>query len=319
MNIVFTICSSNYLSQALSLKGSFLKHNPDKAFYIVLADRKPEFINDKSIVEVKKIGIKLDVFDTLLAEYNIIEFNTAIKPFAFAYFMRNENPDNVVYLDPDILIYQSFNKLIDELNESDFILTPHLLKPIQNKELYHLMLDTINTGTYNLGFLGLHNSETTKGFIEWWQEHLTYYGHNRILEGQFYDQKVMNLIPGFYDNVLVSKSFGRNVAEWNLHERKISKKSGEFYINSELLEFFHFSGVKITNYEDNLNQNNLIKLADSPELKTLIEGYISLNKENHYERLKSLPCFFNLQPNIHRASRKEIYLHKIKKWLHLKR
>src|SRR5690554_4432392 len=219
MNIVFTICSSNYLSQALSLKSSFLKHNKETSFYIILADRKPNFINDEAIIEVEEIGIDSEIFKTLLTEYNIIEFNTAIKPFAFDFLVKSRKSNNIVYLDPDILVFQSFERLFIELNDYNFMLTPHILNPIKNKSFYKLLLDTINTGTFNLGFLGLNINETTIGFIEWWKSHLTHYGHNRILEGQFYDQKVMNLVPTFYEKVLVSRNPGRNIAEWNFHER----------------------------------------------------------------------------------------------------
>ncbi|WP_109359725.1 glycosyltransferase family protein [Brumimicrobium oceani] len=298
---------------------SYLKHNKDAEFYIILADKKPEFIKDESIVEVENIGIIAEVFSTLLKEYNIIEFNTAIKPFAFDFLVKSRKPNNIVYLDPDILVYQSFDKLFNELEGNNFMLTPHILNPIKNKAIYHLLLATINTGTYNLGFLGLNINETTIGFIEWWKSHLTHYGHNRILEGQFYDQKVMNLVPAFYEKVLITRNSGRNIAEWNFHERSLSKKDEKYYVNSDLLEFFHFSGVKITSYEDNLGLNKLIRLADSVELKVLIENYISENKLNHYEKLRTIPCAYQLQPNIHRASKKEVYIYKIKKWLSSKK
>ena len=37
-NVVFTICAKNYFAQALTLKKSFLKNNPDCDFYIFLSD-----------------------------------------------------------------------------------------------------------------------------------------------------------------------------------------------------------------------------------------------------------------------------------------
>lgn len=319
MNITFTICSSNYLSQALSLKNSFIKFNPNSSFYIILSDRKPDFIVDEQIIEVENIGIDSKTWETLLSEYNIIEFNTAIKPFAFAYLIKNKQASKIVYLDPDILVFQSFDKLFSELEEANFMLTPHILNPIENETIYHILLNIINTGTFNLGFLGLNINAITSGFIEWWKKHLTTYGHNRIMEGQFYDQKVMNLIPAFYEKVLVSRNPGRNVAEWNLHERKITNENGVYQVNEDVLEFFHFSSVKITNYEDNLKRNQFLKLADSPILKSLIEQYILENKANQYEQLRYIPCAFQLQPNIHRASRKEVYVYKLKKWLGLRK
>ena len=39
MNCAFTICAKNYSAQALTLRESFLKHNPSLNFFIFLADK----------------------------------------------------------------------------------------------------------------------------------------------------------------------------------------------------------------------------------------------------------------------------------------
>lgn len=319
MNVVFTICSNNYLSQALSLRESLKSTQKDIVLYIILADKKQDFYDDDLIIEVANIGIDMLVFETLLNEYNIIEFNTAIKPFAFYFLMQQKAASKIIYLDPDILVYHSLSTVWGELEENDFILTPHLLKPVENIELYHLLLGCINTGVYNLGFLAIRVNEVTKSFINWWKKHLTSFGHNDILNGQFYDQKVMNLLPAFFENVKISRHSGRNVAEWNLHERDLVFKDGSYYSNNVLLEFFHFSGVKISTYSQNILNNKLLEKSQSAVLKSLIEKYIEMNIHFRYKERINTPCYYQLQPNIHRASRKEIYLYKLKKWLTLKK
>ena len=73
MNLVFTICSNNYLAQAISLGASLLRHNPDYIFKIGLVDRRNEMIQYDQIpyelVEVEKIGIS--DFDDMFKRYSI--------------------------------------------------------------------------------------------------------------------------------------------------------------------------------------------------------------------------------------------------------
>src|ERR1035437_5948390 len=111
MIIVFTLCSNNYLAQAITLGNSLLKHNPDYTFKIGLVDK----INSQidygiipfDIVAVENIGIT--VFDEMFKRYSITELNTAVKPFYFQHFFKIYNPgDIIIYLDPDILVFNPF-------------------------------------------------------------------------------------------------------------------------------------------------------------------------------------------------------------------
>jgi hypothetical protein len=316
MKAAFTICSLNYLSFALTLKKSIQKTNPEHSFFIFLADQLNGVISDESIIEIADIDIPETEFKTLVNTYNIIEFNTALKPFAIEFLDQKMGFTSIIYLDPDIVVYSSLDSIWNELADQDFILTPHMIEPIHQPELDYLTLGTINTGVFNLGFIGLQITEQSRKLVSWWKKHLLLYGHNNILNGEFYDQKVMNLLPVFSDKTSISRNYGLNVAEWNLHERHLSKVNGHFVVNgSYSLIFFHFSGVKMTTAEENIQKNNLFKRAESAELKELLSDYIASNFENGYEQLKTIACQYQLRPNIHRASRWEIYSYKLKSWL----
>lgn len=314
MQTTFTICSSNYLSLALSLKESFLLHHPNCTFYIFLIDKKPDFILDNQVIEIEEIGIPNEIFKQLLENYNLIELNTSVKPFIIEYLFQKRNCKKIIYLDPDILVYHTFDSIWQQLDTYGFVLTPHIINPIISEDEYYLLLGTINTGVFNLGFFAVNmQTEESQRLIKWWKEHLINYGHNAILNGEFYDQKVMNLLPIFSGKCLISKNFGMNVAEWNLHERKINKKNEQYTINDEPLLFFHFSSIKITSFEDNLKKNIRIQKNNSELLNELISNYINLNNKYQYDKLKLIPCHYKLKPNIHRASRLEIWKYKFSK------
>jgi hypothetical protein len=318
MNIVFTICSANYLSAALSLKESFEKHNVD-LFFVVLTDKSPIDKKANNIIEVEEIGIAKETFDTLLDEYNIIEFNTAIKPFAFTYFNKTYTPDKIMYLDPDILVFDSLNLIWKSIDDNDFAITPHILSPDISPDLYHLLLASINTGVFNLGFIAICMNERTVEILKWWQKHLTTYGHNRITKGEFYDQKVMNLLPVFSDRVSILKHPGMNIAEWNFHERQLTTEDGKYYSNNQPVIFFHFSGIKISSFEKNSAANRLLKSIHCMEAyRDIIDYYITMNKKNRHEAFSKIECCYNLKPNIHRDSRATVYKYKLKKWFKIK-
>ena len=85
MVLTFTVCSNNYLAQAIILGKSLLRFNPNYKFIIGLVDRKKESIAYDQIpfevIEVEKINNVY--FHEMALKYNIYELNTSMKPFFF--------------------------------------------------------------------------------------------------------------------------------------------------------------------------------------------------------------------------------------------
>ena len=127
MKIAFTICSLNYFAQALSLGESLSRINPQYKYIIGLVDKPDEFykncdeelislVEKNNIIEIDKLDIPN--FELFCLRYDIMELNTAVKPYYFDYFFRNtEDLEYVVYLDPDILVYSKLEDLDNHLKE----------------------------------------------------------------------------------------------------------------------------------------------------------------------------------------------------------
>ena len=82
LNIIFTLCSNNYLAQAKTLGDSLLKYNPGYKFIIGLVDELSKevdynFFKPYTIIPAAQIGIP--DFDSLWKKYSIVEFNTCAK------------------------------------------------------------------------------------------------------------------------------------------------------------------------------------------------------------------------------------------------
>ncbi|MCR9063071.1 MAG: glycosyl transferase [Cytophagales bacterium] len=301
MTVAFTICSNNYLSQAKALADSVKQTNPDVTFYIGLADKfeniPAEYAKTFSgcqIIEVQDITI--ENFHWMHDNYDIIELNTAVKPFYFTHlFGKHPEADHFIYLDPDILVYQPLSVITQKLASHNIILTPHLTEPITDDHHTYFTHehDMLNHGVFNLGFVAINNSSESKRFIDWWQERLKDQCKHDLCNGLFVDQLWCNLVPSYFEGVLVEKHAGMNMAYWNLQERTISLKNEDYYVNENYpLVFFHFSTFN-PDLEDNIaTKQNRYKLSDRPDLKPLYADYESKVVANHFRELKKIACVY---------------------------
>jgi hypothetical protein len=290
--IVFTLCSNNYLAQAKTLGDSVLLHNPDYHFIIGLVDRKDtaidyNFFEGFEIIEVEKLSITY--LDELSKKYNIVELNTAVKPHYIDYIAKAKSPATIIYLDPDIIVFNNFLSIEEELNGHDMVLSPHFCSPPKD-DLSPSDYDMLRTGVYNLGFLALKNNVETLNFCDWWKIKLKERGQADLSLGLFTDQIWMHFAPTFV-NAKVSKHLGYNVANWNLHERTINLKDGIFFINNTFrLVFFHFSNYRLNNENSMASYNNRFTLLDRPDAKLLFDLFRERLIENRHD------IFINITP-----------------------
>ncbi|MDD5194872.1 MAG: glycosyl transferase [Candidatus Omnitrophica bacterium] len=281
---VFTLCSFNYLACAKILGDSLLKFNPHLRLIIGLVDKIEGGIDLSSFssFEIIEIG-KIDIpnFNEMITNYDIVELNTAIKPSFFKYlFKTHDNFKNILYLDPDIMIFDELTFINQALNEFDILLTPQINRPMKDSGIERFYL---RSGLYNLGFIGLKRSKAAFDFLDWWQERLRKYC--KLSDGLYVDQKWVDFAPIFFDNVGILKHPGLNVACWNMHERSIMKKDNKFFVNNEYpLIFFHFSGVII-------NPNNYTLQWPEDKLP-LIDDYKNLLIANKHDYWQQLKCYY---------------------------
>lgn len=296
--IAFTICSNNYLSQVKVLSDSILYYNKDEYdFYVVLCDKYDESIDYSMIhanfILVEELGI--ENFKWMINHYNIVELNTAVKPFAFYKFFK-DGADLVYYFDPDIKCFCKFDVIENELNDYEILLTPHSLKPLYIDGKIPNDSTFLNYGIYNLGFCGLKKGINSNEMLDWWMRILCNNCHNLTTIGLFVDQLPMNLVPLYFDNVKVTKHKGMNVSWWNLHDRNLLFKNSKYIMdNNDPLVFFHFSNYKISRpdevtIEKRYNREDPMK---SLTIKKLYEEYnIGIQHANKYYK-SNVRCFYS--------------------------
>ncbi len=297
MTIAFTICSINYLAQARTLGDSLKATNPDVRFFIGLVDTlqgvafEDSYAPSYPMIEIDKIEIS--DFQEMCARYNITELNTAVKPFYFTYFFKHyPEAKNVIYFDPDIIVFQPLTELKNSLAKHNAVLTPHINTPIGDQltpnELHHL-----NTGVYNLGFVAFSRSAENDRFIAWWEEKLRYECLIDLCNGLFVDQNWMNFLPVFVPDTHIERSPGYNAAYWNLHERKFSQREGHWFVNEESpLIFFHYSGYDPAKPDILSKYQDRFELSARTDLTALFALYKNCLIDNGNAYYRKFPCAY---------------------------
>ena len=322
MTIFFTICSSNYLPYARSLAESLSGLEFPNKFIIGFADEvKPDsysLFDQQELLSFR--DLQIENVDELIQRSNIVEFNTAIKPFFFQYFFKKYGEDvKVFYLDPDLYFYQSPEILIDALDHYSILLTPQLNS--LSKYPFEDEVIALRHGVFNLGFLGLRNCEESRRLIGWWADRLQTHCKIDKSRGLFVDQKWMDLVPVFFTDYHVLKNNGCNVAWWNLSERKLFQSGNKWYLNSDTtpLVFFHFSGFHPRSpYYTGRAYNPKFSFADKPELLPLFRDYeqkLLLNGYDALINLKPMLPFRTLENKHGNTGTKKRFLQRVKMFI----
>lgn len=283
--IAFTVCNLKYLDKALVL-GESLNETNQIELIIYVFDKVcalPPFQDYISIVWIEDVAD--NQFYKNAFKYDVIELTTAYKPY-LAMNLAIKNPENnILFFDPDIMIFENLIEITYELINYDFILTPHKSEieydPHKNIQLQKF-------GYFNLGFFAFKPNKNSIKILDWWWRQCKQMAFNEVHSGMFTDQKWMSLSTFYFDNILILRNKNMNVSWWNLHERKIEILNDSFVVEGKPLVFYHFSAFhsksKITKREFELGENsNLIlnklakvyskKLLNYSNLKELIENY----------------------------------------------
>lgn len=275
---VFTVISNNYSSYAATLMESLRNTNPSWERYICIVDRDstsssvPEICELANVVNAEDIGIH--EFADMAFRYDVMEMNTAVKPFMFKWLLEHRGYDRAIYLDPDIFVFRPLDEVNTLLDTgSSAVLTPHLLKPLEDgrRPDDH---DILKSGVYNLGFAAMSNQQEALDFVSWWSRRLQFQCYSDLSSNLFTDQRWCDFAPSFMPNLAILRHPGYNVAYWNLAQRSIERgDGGEFTINGAPLIFFHFSGLRYDDPKLVSKHQDRFTWADLGEGRALFSDY----------------------------------------------
>jgi hypothetical protein len=300
MNAIFTIASKNYLSFAISLWQSVKLNHPEMDYFIILADELSENMGlpeGVEVIEAKSLGI--EKFYEMAFKYNIIEFNTSIKPFVFELLFNKKKYEKILYIDPDMYIFKPLNEALEKLEDHFIVLTPHISKPYIKYDGATSEEELLFVGIYNLGFIGLRDTRECRTLLLWWMEKLRDQCFGDHFDALHVDQKWMDFAPALFGkDVHILRNPAYNMAFWNFHERTFFDNGNGYNVDdSYKLALFHFSGFVPEKYESICRKQNKFSLQNSPQYQRLFKEYAKLLFENGHERFKNMPYVYGTFKN----------------------
>lgn len=273
-----TIVARNYLPHARVLAASFLQHHPGGEFFVLIIDDEQRELDPAgetfSCLRLADIGLSAAEIGRLAGIYDVTELATAVKPRLLAWLLAGGR-DHVIYLDPDIKIYDTLQGIARLAVEHDVVLTPHTMVPVPRDGRRIDGLHILGAGVYNLGFVAVGAGATK--FIEWWwgntrREALM--DHQRMM---FTDQRWIDFVPSFFRHYIL-KDPGCNVAYWNLHGRALRWTGSRYEVDGQPLRFFHFSGFDHRRpylLSKHQGETPRILLSEHPDLRKICGEYLA--------------------------------------------
>jgi hypothetical protein len=291
--LIFTLCSNNYLAQAKTLGDSVNEYYPNSKFVIGLVDYLDEtidydFFKGIDLIPFDQLGYP--EFEDMLTRYNVIEFNTSVKPFYIDYLWKRFGTDQtIVYLDPDIYLYRPLDHVFEGLETHSVVITPMFCEAPKETSLDELV--ALRHGMYNLGFIALKYSEESVKLVNWWKERLRTHCLIDKPRGIFVDQKWIDLAPMLFDGIFMLKHRGYNMAWWNFSERRILDSAFGYLVNTQdqYLHFFHFSGFKPGSVSiTGRSAESQFSYESKPEMRQLGKDYEQKLLANQFDLLSNI-------------------------------
>jgi lipopolysaccharide biosynthesis glycosyltransferase len=252
---VFTSISLNYLPKACVLAESLKKYHPDWIFHLLISDKLPldgaesikTQLNHPRFDKVIWID-QLDIphLSSWIFKHTVVELCTAVKG-PYLQQLVKEGSTSIIYIDPDIAVFNELSPLQSLLDHSAILLTPHLLDYSDEPQAIvdNEIAGTMRHGIFNLGFFAVNAArEDGKRFTDWWGNRLLNYCYADYERGLFTDQKWCDMVPAFFQDHCIVRDPGYNVASWNINHRQLSiSESGQILVNDIYpLRFYHFTG-----------------------------------------------------------------------------
>ena len=259
---VVTAASGNYVPMARVMAASLRRHHPEVPVLLGLSDRPEGILASREPFELVRLDeLPLPVPECFLFRCTRLEAAVAIKPFVLERAL-DLGFDTSVYIDVDAMVLGGLSDLFGAAARHAITLVPHLLEPLTGDDRVERELNILQSGVFTGGLLGVSESEQGRAFLRWWQKHLAVGCRHSVTEGMHYDQRWLDLVPSYFEDVCIYDDPGVNVAHWNLPER-----------NPATSRLFHFSGYDPGQPDVVTKYSNRLSLADIPVARPLFAQF----------------------------------------------
>ena len=239
-----TYFDHNYLSRGLALYHSLQRHAPGARLWVLcLSDSCYRTLVALDLPNLNPRPLaKFEAADREVAATrstrSTIEYYFTCSPAWMLFVLSNEpQAEWVTYLDGDLFFFESPEPIYRELQGAAIAIIPHRFSAkIRRKRKF---------GTYNVGWVGLHNDPEGIAVVKWWREKCVEWCYDYVDGNRFADQGYLDWFSNRSPRVKVIENIGANLAPWNVGNYRIDFRDTRVMIDADYpLIFFHFQGLK---------------------------------------------------------------------------
>jgi hypothetical protein len=293
-----TIVAKRYLSFARALAESFSCLHPDVPFFVLLADE-VDGCFDPSQERFQLVRLSdLDVpqLERFRFHYAQQPLSYASTPYLLAHLVKR-GFGRLLFIKQESLVLGDLTPLFEILERASIVLTPHLVAPLVGVDRIERELNILQSGTFNVGILGVAATPVAARFLEWWQDRVYTHARHAVAAGMHYEQRWLDLVPALFGDAHVLRDPSYNVGHWNLPDRALTVDGDRVLVHGEPCRVFRFSGydferpAAVTRYSGRLTIENV------GPARTLFERFHAALERHGYAETTAWPYAYGTFDN----------------------
>lgn len=259
-----TIVAKSYLAFARVLAQSFRRLHPTVPFFVLLADEEDGYFEPSrepfQVLHLRDLDIPH--LERFRFHYTQQPLSYASTPYLLAYLLKR-GFSRVVFLKQESLVLGDLSSLFDRLEKASIVLTPHLVAPLAGADRIPRELNILLSGIFNVGLLGVADTDATRQFLAWWQDRVHTHCRHAVADGMHYEQRWLDLVPALFEDVDIVRDPAYNVGHWNLPERAVHVHEDRVHVDEKPCRLFRFSGYSpddplwVTKHSPRLTRENV--------------------------------------------------------------
>jgi len=286
------VINKAWLAHARALAESLREHEPGARLVVLIVDAIDGCFDPAAEPFDVLVAPELQIeqFDAMSARYDVTELCCALKPVIMRRLLDRSEP--VVYLDSDVRLFAPLDGLRSELADHPFLLTPHLLAPLDDDAREPSELAILLAGTSNLGFAAARATPEVESLLDWWAARLREGSRLRPASGMVYDQRWTDLMHGIWPQVGRWRDPGINAGYWRTATSSFELRDGRPSVDGVPLRTFHFTGFASESPDRLSKYDNRTSLQHEPALAQICAEFAERLAAYGHEQCSRWPYGF---------------------------
>jgi len=289
-----TIVAKNRIALARVLADSFRRRHPEIPFFVLLADEIDGYLAPEAErFDVLRLGeLAIPDLPRFCSHYSQQELTYASTPFVLRHLL-DRGFGRVAFFKQESLVVGDLTPILDLLKTHAILLTPHLLEPPKGAAPIPRERNILQSGVYNAGFLGVSASPAARSFLSWWADRLYEHCRHDVPGGLHFEQRWLDLVPGFFEDVGIVRDPGFNVGHWNLPDREVSVRDDLVTVDGHACRFVRFSGFDPDRPRSVTRYSSRLDMASIGGAGELFRRYSELLAQAGYQDTKAWPYAYH--------------------------